>query len=213
MSVFGDNVARLRAEHGMSQRALAERLEITNGTVAAWESRDTLPDYDRIRQIAEIFDVPIPQLFAKYIPSRSDEEFSSDEVRVYGKIAAGAPIEMEEGDYDFPCPSYLAQRHPKAFFLEVEGESMNRVLPNGCYALVDPERRRVTGGRAYAVCVNGYNATIKRVRVLENGIELDPDSTDPTFHPKIYDSTVPDTETVTIIGEVIWYTVPFDFGI
>ena len=44
----------------MSQRALAERLEITNGTVAAWESRDTLPDYDRIRQIAEIFDVPIP---------------------------------------------------------------------------------------------------------------------------------------------------------
>lgn len=198
----------------MSQRALAERLEITNGTVAAWESRDTLPDYDRIRQIAEIFDVPIPQLFAKYIPSRSDEEFSSDEVRVYGKIAAGMPIEMEEGDYGFPCPSYLTKRHPKAFFLEVEGESMNRVLPNGSLALIDPALcDHVVSGNAYAVCVNGYNATIKRVRVLENGVELDPDSTDPTFHAKIYDSTVPDTETVTIIGEVIWYTVPFDFGI
>lgn len=214
MSVFGDNVARLRAEHGMSQRALAARLDITNGTVAAWETRDTLPDYSRIKRIAEIFDVSVPQLFARHIPSRSDEKFSSDEVRVYGKIAAGTPIEMEEGDYGFPCPSYLTKRHPKAFFLEVEGESMNRVLPNGSLALIDPALRdHVVSGRAYAVCVNGYDATVKRVRMLENGIELDPDSTDPTFHPMVYDSTVPDTETVTIIGEVVWYTIPFDFEI
>lgn len=149
---------------------------------------------------------------------KRDEERRQDNhgytnVPVHGHIAAGTPIEMEEGDYDFPCPSYLAQRHPKAFFLEVEGESMNRVLPNGCYALVDPERRRITDGNAYAVCVNGYDATVKRVRMLENGIELDPDSTDPTFHPMVYDSTVPDTETVTIIGEVVWYTIPFDFEI
>lgn len=214
MSVFGDNIARLRAEHGMSQRTLAAKLEITNGTVAAWETKDTLPDYDRIKQIAKIFDVAVSQLFAHYIPSRDDEEFTSEEVSVYGIIAAGTPLEMEEGDYGFPCPTYMIRRHPKAFFLEVEGESMNRVLPNGCLALVDPTLRdHVVSGNAYAVCVNGHDATIKRVRVLENGVELDPDSTDPTFHPTVYDSTVPDTETVTIIGEVVWYTVPFDFEI
>ena len=91
---------------------------------------------------------------------------------------------------------------------------MNRVLPNGCLALVDPTLRdHVVSGNAYAVCVNGHDATIKRVRVLENGVELDPDSTDLTFHPTVYDNTIPDTETVTIIGEVVWYTVPFDFEI
>lgn len=136
------------------------------------------------------------------------------DIPVYGHIAAGIPIEMDESDYDFPCPSYLTLRHPKAFFLEVEGESMNRVLPNGCLALVDPTLRdHVVSGNAYAVCVNGHDATIKRVRVLENGVELDPDSTDPTFHPTVYDNTIPDTETITIIGEVVWYTVPFDFEI
>ena len=88
---------------------------------------------------------------------------------------------------------------------------MNRVLPNGSLALVDPDMREVVSGMVYAVCVNGYDATVKRVRRLENGVELVPDSTDPTFHPVVYDSTVPDTETITIIGRVVWYTVPFDF--
>nr|WP_314638567.1 XRE family transcriptional regulator [uncultured Olsenella sp.] len=212
MSVFGDNVARLRAKHGLSQRALAAKLDITNGAVASWESKDTLPDYERIKQIAQLFDVPVPTLFARYIPTRDEEEFSSEELRVYGKIAAGTPFEMEEGDYGFPCPTFLTKRHPKAFFLEVYGESMNRVLPNGSLALVDPTLREpVLDGSVYAVCVNGYDATVKRVRRLENGLELDPDSTDPTFHPMVYDATVEGTETITIIGRVIWYTIPFEW--
>ncbi len=34
--------------------------------------------------------------------------------------------------------------------------------------------------KAYAVCVNGFDATIKRVKPLSNGYELIPDSIDPT---------------------------------
>ena len=211
MSVFGDNVARLRGERGWSQRELAEKLGVTNGAVAAWESKGTLPNFERVEQIARLFGVQMPVLFAKYIPSRDDGDFSSREVRVYGRIAAGTPLEMEEGDYGFPCPQRLTRLHPHAFYLEVDGESMNRVLPNGSLALVDPDMREVVSGMVYAVCVNGYDATVKRVRRLENGVELVPDSTDPTFHPRVYDRTVPDTETITIIGRVIWYTVPFDF--
>ena len=151
--------------------------------------------------------------------ARRDRERDSDprgfaEVPVYGRIAAGMPVEMEEGDFGFPCPTYLRRRHPRSFFLVVDGESMNRVLPNGCYALIDPDRRDpVISGNAYAVCVNGYDATVKRVKVLANGIALDPDSTDPTYHPMVYDGTIEGTESITIIGEVVWYAVPFDFVI
>lgn len=156
----------------------------------------------------------MPKLFAKYIPTRDEEEFSSEELRVYGKIAAGMPLEMEEGDYGFPCPTFLTRRHPKAFFLEVDGESMNRVLPNGSLVLVDPTLREpIVNDSVYAVCVNGYDATVKRVRRLENGLELVPDSADPTFHPMVYDAAVEGTETITVIGRVVWYTVPFDFEI
>lgn len=214
MSIFGDNIAKLRTERGMSQRDLAAKLGISKGTIGAWETKDTLPDFDRIKEISALFEVPIPSLFAKYIPSRDDEEFASEELRVYGKIAAGTPIDMEEGDYGFPCPTYMVKRHPKAFYLEVEGESMNRVLPNGSLALIDPTLKdHIIDRNIYAVCVNGYAATIKRVRRLENGVELIPDSTDPTFHSQVFDETVEGTESITIIGEVVWYSVPFDFTI
>ena len=63
----------------------------------------------------------------------------------------------------------------------------------------------------YAVCVNGFDATVKRVRTLSNGFELVPDSTDPTYKPTVYDYGEPDTETVTVIGRVVWYTLPFEW--
>ncbi len=147
-------------------------------------------------------------------PANDSPDYSSKEIRVFGRIAAGTPLEMDEGDFGFSCPTQLINRYPKAFYLEVEGESMSRVLPNGCYVLVDPEQRNsVINGHVYAVCVNGYDATVKRVRKLANGIELIPDSLDPTYHSMVYDSTVEGTETVTIIGRVVWYTIPYDFEI
>ena len=131
---------------------------------------------------------------------------------LYGSIAAGTPIEMVEVEDTFPVPSEMHHRYPDAFLLRVEGESMNRVLPNGCMALVDPCDTVEYDGEPYAVCVNGYDATIKRVRTLANGFELDPDSTDPTYKPIIYDYGVEGTETITVIGRVVWYCVPFDWG-
>ena len=214
MSVFGDNIARLRTQAGMTQRDLAAKLEISKGTVCAWETKDTLPDYPKIQKLAELFDVPVQLLFSVYYPSRDDENFASTELRVYGKIAAGTPIDMEEGDYGFPCPSYLLKKHPKAFYLEIDGESMNNVLPNGSLALVDPALKdHHINGNIYALCINGYSATTKRVRFLENGVELIPDSKDPTFHAQVYDKTVEGTESITVIGEVVWYSIPFDFKI
>lgn len=131
---------------------------------------------------------------------------------LYGSIAAGTPIEMVEVEDTFPVPSEMHRRYPDAFLLRVEGESMNRVLPNGCMALVDPCETVEYDGEPYAVCVNGYDATIKRVKALANGFELDPDSTDPTYKPTIYDYGVEGTETITVIGRVVWYCVPFDWG-
>lgn len=68
MSVFGDNIARLRTQAGMTQRDLAAKLEISKGTVGAWETKDTLPDYPKIQKLAELFDVPVQLLFFRVLP-------------------------------------------------------------------------------------------------------------------------------------------------
>ena len=130
---------------------------------------------------------------------------------LYGSIAAGTPIEMIEVDDTHPIPVEVHQMYPDAFLLKVKGESMNRVIPNGCYVLVEPCDVVDRDMEPYAVCVNGYDATVKRVRALANGFELVPDSTDPTFKPAVYDYGEPGTEVITVIGRVVWYTLPFDW--
>lgn len=141
------------------------------------------------------------------------DNFTPDfiDVPLYGSIAAGTPIEMIDVDDTHPIPSEVHEKYPDAFLLRVKGESMNRVIPNGCYVLVDPCDVVDAEMQPYAVCVNGFDATIKRVRTLSNGFELVPDSTDPTYKPTVYDYGEPDTETVTVIGRVVWYTLPFEW--
>ena len=85
------------------------------------------------------------------------------EVPLLSRIAAGTPLEMEDYADSFPIPARLRDKYPDAFLLRVDGESMNRIIPNGCYALVDPCDEVLHDGKPYAICVNGYDATIKRV--------------------------------------------------
>ena len=142
---------------------------------------------------------------------RSDESDFVD-VPVYGSIAAGTPIEMIEADELHPIPTPMKDRYPESFLLRVKGNSMDRILPDGALALVDPCEEATADYQPYAVCVNGFDATVKRVHRLNNGFELLPDSTDPTYKPTVYDYGEPGTEAVTIIGRVVWYTLPFDWG-
>lgn len=133
------------------------------------------------------------------------------ELPLYGSIAAGTPIEMLEIEDTQPVPTKMHEKYPDAFFLKVEGESMNRVLPNGCFALVNPCKEVDCNNKPYAVCVNGYDATIKRVRKLANGFQLIPDSDDPTYTTKTFNYNEEGTEQITIIGRVVYYVLPFDW--
>lgn len=158
-------------------------------------------------------------LDANWILQNRVVEMSSNEneyvdTPMYGSIAAGTPIEMLEAEDYIPIPQKLSEQYPKAFLLKVEGESMNKALPNRSYALVDPSRKEpIHDKHAYAVCVNGHEATIKRVKQLNNGFELIPDSTDPTYEIQTFNYNEEGTEEITIIGEIVWYTIPFDFEI
>lgn len=135
------------------------------------------------------------------------------EVPLYGSISAGTPIEMVPVDDRHPIPDVMHEKYPDAFLLRVSGESMNRIIPNGAYVLVDPRQKEPeVDGQPYAVCVNGFDATVKRVRRLANGVQLVPDSNDPTYPVQTFDFADPDVETVTVIGRVVWYCVPFDWS-
>lgn len=211
----------VRKASGVSQSEAAEKFGVPLSTYRNWEQCKNMPrDNDTIREMATYFGVSMEALFGydmvepgafADLSGYGDDRFRL--VPVVGRIAAGRPIAMEEVDDHIPVPREVVARHPKTFLLKVEGESMNKVLPNGSYALVDPDDRDPVDNGAYAVCVNGYDATVKRVKKLANGFELAPDSDDPTYRPMVYDYGIEGTDEITVIGRVFWYVLPFDWTI
>ena len=151
------------------------------------------------------------QLTRNKVVPLPDGERGYTDVPLYGNISAGSPSEAVVTKQTFPIPSELAERYRRAFLLVVTGESMNRVLPNGCYALIDPVLQSEITEDIYAVRVGASDATVKRVKPLDNGVVLEPDSTDPTFRPRVFDFADDDDEQVVVIGRVVWFCPPLDW--
>ena len=209
---IADNIRAIRDRFDLTQRELADVAGVTENAVSKWENGYSEPRMGAIERIAACYGLRKGDIIedgGMMRPTPTPDGFV--DVPLYGSIAAGTPIEMLAVDEMHHIPVSVRDKYPRAYLLKVCGESMNRILPNGCYALVDPSKTIDRDGKPYAVCVNGYDATIKRVHKLANGYELIPDSTDPTYEKQLYNYNVEGTEEITVIGRVVWFCVPDDW--
>ena len=62
---FGQRIAQLRRDSGMTQEALAQKLGITNQAVSKWESDQCCPDIMQLPQLAELFGITLDALFGR----------------------------------------------------------------------------------------------------------------------------------------------------
>lgn len=123
---------------------------------------------------------------------------------VYGRIAAGQPNWAEEcmEGYLPIDPNLMNIVNPEeCFFLRVNGESMNKVIKNGAFALIR-KTNWVEDGEIAVVLVNGYDATLKKFKRLKKSgfIMLEPQSNSDEFEPIIID---PKETEIRIIGKYI----------
>lgn len=187
-------------------------------TIYSWENGRTQPGGDDLIQLCVIFGKEIEDFFFKseeyYEAVLSDE--SADpyvELPIFGEIAAGVPIEMLPVDSTNPCPKELLEPGHVYGWLRVNGNSYTKGgIYNGMLALVDFSDREYVPDKPFAVCVNGDSATIKEIEPKANGIELIPNSYDPTYRPMVFDYNEDDTEEVTIIGRIKTATYPVDWS-
>ena len=120
---------------------------------------------------------------------------------VYGRIAAGQPNWAEECiEGRIPIDPVLMDiiNPEECYFLKVNGESMNKVIRNGAYALIR-KTDWVKNGEIAVVLVNGYDATLKKFTKQGNLVILEPMSDDPSFETQVYDKS---TE-IRVIGKYI----------
>lgn len=108
-------------------------------------------------------------------------------IPIIGKIAAGQPILAEEyleGYLPVDPDVYGMTSSDDYFYLRVSGESMNKKVHNGDYALIHKQDYAENGDIIVAIVNGDDEATLKRYKVLnEQFILLEPMSTDPSFEP------------------------------
>lgn len=71
--ILADKIIRLRKKNGWSQEELAEKMNVSRQAVSKWESAQSIPDLQKILQMANLFGVTTDYLLKDEI---EDEEFT-----------------------------------------------------------------------------------------------------------------------------------------
>ena len=69
---FGNMVAALRKEKGMTQLELAEKMGVTDKAVSKWERDLSFPDVSSIPKLAEILEVSVDELMQIKTDAKED---------------------------------------------------------------------------------------------------------------------------------------------
>lgn len=200
---IAENIKRLRTEHEWTQEQLAKKVNVTRATVTQWETGWSQPRMGAVQRLAGAFNVSVSEIVdnvrgSGFVP-----------VPLYGSVAAGVPIEMIPVENTKEAPARYVDDDPNAYLVRVKGNSMSRRMQDTDFALVSPKYTEPNEHDMFLVTVNGDDATIKKVRVLENGVELVPDSYDPTFRPVTIDFGEENAPPVRILGKIVWWCSSF----
>ncbi|MBQ9468652.1 MAG: helix-turn-helix domain-containing protein [Clostridia bacterium] len=191
--MFSVKLKEIRKEHGLTQIDLAKKLGVASGTVGNWESGKREPDYERISQIADLFNVSVDWLLGS--TSREIQR-----IPVYGKVAAGIPIEAIENIEDYE--EIDVSRMPKGQYiaLMIRGNSMEPRMRDGDVVIVRLQDDCETGDTA-VMLVNGGDATCKRIKKTPEGIFLI--STNPAYDPMFFSNEQIADLPVRTLGKVV----------
>lgn len=66
---IGNQIIYFRKQLGITQDALAQKLEVSNQAVSKWESNQCCPDISLLPTLADIFGITIDELFGRNTPS------------------------------------------------------------------------------------------------------------------------------------------------
>lgn len=83
LSKTGKLIAQLRAEKGLTQKAVAEAIGITPKTVSKWETGRGFPDVSLIPQLSGIFQVDIQKLIDGELPKPKQEAGNVKRTKFY----------------------------------------------------------------------------------------------------------------------------------
>lgn len=171
---------------------LAKVLETTPADLMGWQgkTKEIVISSDVKKGVRKVIDNAMSEAglaYSKIIP-------------VYSRVAAGIPLEASGEIVDAEEIPIALARTGDYFGLRVQGDSMEPKISNGDTVIVR-KQEDAESGELVVVLVNGNDATLKKLKKLQNGIMLI--SSNPAYDPIIYTAEDIKRLPVQIVGRVV----------
>ncbi len=90
--MFSETLYALRKQHGLSQEALAEKLNVSRQSVSKWENGSSMPETEKLIAISELFGVSLDLLIGKESPCLEEKPTPSPPINQKLRILTGLVI-------------------------------------------------------------------------------------------------------------------------
>lgn len=211
--MISERIKQLRKQNKWTQQDLANRLHVGKTTVSNYETGHSDPNIDMINQLSKIFEVSIGNLMGE----------PNDTVEMLGQavtmnkypyiddyVSAGSPVNIE-GMKDVPniyvpdelLGSYAGSK--RLFFLKVNGESMNKIIPNGSTigVISYDSINDIKNGDIVVYSTEDHSFAVKYFYKEKNKLIFKPSSTYHYYYDLVFDIN----DNIRIIGKVVIYSV------
>lgn len=198
MSSIGNRIKLRRKELGLTLQQLGDKIGVEASTVRKWENNIIQNiKTDKVSKIASALNVPISYIIND---SNSDQSNKAIKIPILGTVIAGIPISAIEEIIGWEEISPEMASQGEYFALRIKGNSMSPTMDEGDVVIVK-KQNDVNSGDIAIVCVNGDEATCKKLIKHKDGISLV--SLNSKYEPMYYSKKDILNKPIHIIGRVV----------
>lgn len=206
---------KMRLDRGMTQQDVADAVGVTKVAVGQWENNKSIPRRENMDALSKLFGVSIPELLGGDAPTVDlpsgalpiTGESNMIPMKRLGKTHAGEPTEEWLVDSLVSVPKRVAENHPHGFALTVEGDCMDRVYPDGCVIVVDPDAAPWNGCAVVAEPSPG-ESVLRRYMRGTSTLMLAADSHNDAYKDMVFSDE--EVSEVKLVGVVVWFQADHD---
>lgn len=165
-TIFSNNLKKYMNMIGVNQNDIAKITGVSQQSVSNWINRKQIPRMGIIERLADYFGILKSDLLED-----KDDVSNGIKIPILGTVIAGIPVTAVEDIIGYEEISEKMARCGDYFALKIKGDSMEPKMSKGDIVIVK-QQNTVENGQIAIVLVNGDEATVKKVRFRDNGIEL-----------------------------------------
>ncbi|MBS5327513.1 MAG: repressor LexA [Lachnospiraceae bacterium] len=191
------NIQFYMDKYEKTRQDMCNALGVKYTTFTDWVKGKSYPRIDKIELMANYFGISKSDLVEERLANSPSKGVV---INVYGRVAAGIPLEMIEDIIDTEEITEEMARTGEFFGLQIKGDSMEPKFSEGDIVIVR-QQDDAESGEIVIATVNGNEATCKRLRKYRDGIELI--SNNPSYEPMFFSNEEIEQKPVRIIGRVV----------